>query len=181
MKKLKTNPYRLVTQLVIIGLLVFAGIRTLISNQYLADFEAYCPFGGIQAFSSFLLNNSLACNMTNVQISMGLMLVIAVIIFSKLFCSVICPVGSISEWLGKLGDKWKVRRTISGLSDKILRSLKYILLFITFYISVTSSELFCKWFCPYFSVTSGFHPDVDIIMAIVALVIVILNLFGVFG
>jgi len=85
----------------------------------------------------------------------------------------ICPVGSISEWLGKLGDKWKVRRTISGLSDKILRSLKYILLFITFYISVTTSELFCKWFCPYFSVTSGFNPDVDIFMATVALVIVI--------
>ena len=173
MKRLKTNPYRLVTQIVIIGLLVFIGIRTLISNQYVADFEAYCPFGGIQAFSSFLLNNSLACNMTNIQISMGLMLVIAVVVFSKLFCSVICPVGSISEWLGKLGDKWKVRRTISGLGDKILRSLKYILLFITFYLSVTTSELFCKWFCPYFSVTSGFHPDVDIFMAIIALVIVI--------
>jgi len=172
-RKLKTNPYRLLSQIVIIGILIFAGARILLNKEYVADFEAYCPFGGIQAFSSFLLNNSLACNMTNIQISMGLMLVIAVIIFSKLFCSVICPVGSISEWLGKLGDKWKVRRTISGLSDKILRSLKYILLFITFYISVTTSELFCKWFCPYFSVTSGFNPDVDIFMATVALVIVI--------
>ncbi len=175
MNKLKTNPYRLVPQIAIIALLIYAGIRTLISNQYVADFEAYCPFGGIQAYASFLFNNSLACNMTNVQISMGLFLVIAVVVFSKLFCSVICPVGSISEWLGKLCDKWKVRRTISGLSDKILRSLKYVLLFITFYVSVTTSELFCKWFCPYFSITSGFNPDIDIIMATIALVIVIVG------
>ena len=89
MNKLKTNPYRLVPQIAIIALLIYAGIRTLISNQYVADFEAYCPFGGIQAYASFLFNNSLACNMTNVQISMGLFLVIAVVVFSKLFCSVI--------------------------------------------------------------------------------------------
>ncbi len=173
MKKLETNPYRLATQIVIIGLLIFTGIKALISNQYIVDFEAYCPFGGLQAYASFLLNKSLACNMTNIQISMGLVLVVAVVVFSKLFCSVICPVGSISEWFGKLGDKWKVRRTISGLSDKILRSLKYILLFITFYISVTTSELFCKWFCPYYSVTSAFDSDVNVIMAIIALVIVV--------
>jgi len=84
-RKLKTNPYRLLSQIVIIGILIFAGARILLNKEYVADFEAYCPFGGIQAFSSFLLNNSLACNMTNIQISMGLMLVIAVIIFSKLF------------------------------------------------------------------------------------------------
>ena len=173
MKKVKTNPYRLATQILIIGLIVSAGIRTIISKQYIADFEAFCPLGGIQAYASFLLNHSLACNMTNLQISMGLMLVIAVVFFSKLFCSVICPVGSVSEWLGKLGDKWKLRRNISGLPDKILRSLKYILLFITFYFSVTRSELFCKWFCPYFSVTSGFHPDVNILMATIVLVVVI--------
>lgn len=173
MKKLKTNPYRLVTQIFIIGLIASAGLRTIISKQYIADFEAFCPFGGIQAYASFLLNHSLACNMTNLQISMGLMLVIAVVVFSKLFCSVICPVGSVSEWIGKLGDRWKVRRSISGWPDKILRSLKYILLFITFYFTVNSSELFCKWFCPYFSVTSGFHPDVNILMATIVLVVVI--------
>ena len=175
MQKLKINPYRLVAQIIILGLIVTAGIRMMLSTQYIADFEAYCPLGGIQAYASFLWNNSLACNMTNLQISMGLMLVIAVVVFSKLFCSVICPVGLVSEWLGKLGDRWKVRRTISGWTDKILRSLKYILLFITFYFTVTSSELFCKWFCPYFSVTSGFNADVNIIMASVALVVVILG------
>ena len=26
------------------------------------DVEAYCPFGGLQAFGTYLVNNSLACN-----------------------------------------------------------------------------------------------------------------------
>lgn len=173
MKKPTTNPYRLVAQVVVIGLIIFSGIRTIFSEQFTADVEAYCPFGGIQAYSSFLVNKSLACSMTNLQISMGLMLIIAVVLFSKLFCSVACPVGTVSEWIGKLGDRWRVKMAISGLADKILRSLKYILLFITFYFSVTSSELFCKWFCPYFSIASGFNPDVHILMAITALAIVV--------
>ncbi len=173
MSKSKTNPYRLLAQLSIFLLLAFMVVRIVADRNYIADFEAQCPFGGIQAFASFIFSGSLACSMTSVQIAMGFALIIAVVLFSKLFCSFICPVGSISEWLGHLGEKWKIRRSIGGWMDKIFRFLKYILLFITVYISVTSSELFCKWFCPYFAVASGFNADVDIIMASAALLIVV--------
>ena len=32
-----------------------------------ADVEAYCPFGGLQALGSYLVNNSLACTMSMTQ------------------------------------------------------------------------------------------------------------------
>ena len=96
--------------------------------------------------------------MTNLQISMGLMLLIAVVIFSKLFCSVICPVGSVSEWLGKLGDKWKVRRTISGWPDKILRSLKYVLLVITFHFISQAASYFANGIVHIFRSLPDFIP-----------------------
>jgi len=173
--KSRTNPYRLFAQLAVFLLLAIIVARIIANRNYVADFEAQCPFGGIQAFSSFLFKGSLACSMTSSQIAMGFALIIAVVLFSKLFCSFICPVGSISEWLGNIGEKWKIRRPVNGWKDKALRSLKYILLFITFYISVTSSELFCKWFCPYFAVASGFNTDVNIIMASAALAVVVLG------
>jgi polyferredoxin len=58
------------------------------------------------------------------------------LIFKKSFCSFLCPVGLISEWLWKLGRKlfgkrfvmpfgWKMTRWL----DYPLRSLKYLLLF----------------------------------------------------
>ena len=177
MSKFKTNPYRLLFQFAVIGFLIFMGIRYYTDKNYFPDFEAYCPFGGIQALSSYFVNNSLACSMTSAQIVMGVILIAIIILISKLFCSFICPIGTVSEWIGKLGEKFKMRYTISGVTDKILRSLKYILLFITVYFTVTSSELFCKKFDPYYATVSGFNSDVSIIMAISALTLVIIGSF----
>jgi len=172
-KKLKTNPFRLGIQIAIMLIISVLLIIPLFNKNFGADFEATCPFGGLQAFGSFLVNSSLTCTMTSIQIAIGLALILAVVLFSKLFCSYICPIGTISEWLGKLGEKWKVRINISGNLDKVLRVLKYGLLFITIYFSLASSELFCKKFCPYFSSVTGFHPDVNVLLGIIALVIVV--------
>ena len=113
--------------------------------------------------------------MTSTQIGMGVLFVIAVILFSKLFCSYICPIGTISEWLGKLGSKLKVRFTIKGIVDKILRSLKYILLFITLYYTFDSNELFCKKFDPYYAIATGFDMDVVVLYAAISIALVILG------
>ena len=139
------------------------------------DFEAYCPFGGLQALGSYLLNQALSCTMTSTQIVMGVLLFTGVLLFSKLFCSFICPIGTVSEWLGKLGDKLKIRYTIKGIIDKILRSIKYILLFITVYYTLQSNELFCKKFDPYYALASGFDNDVVILYAIITIAIAILG------
>ena len=69
------------------------------------DVEAYCPFGGLQAFGTYLVNNSLACSMSMLQIMMGLVLAVGVILFSKLFCGYLCPLGTVGEWMGRAGKK----------------------------------------------------------------------------
>lgn len=177
MKRISVNPYRLVIQIVFWGVLIFLGMKYLFYQNYTPDFEAYCPFGGVQAILSYISNDSLACAMTSAQIAMGVILFLVIILFSKLFCSFICPIGSFSEWLGKLGEKLKIRYTITGITDKILRSLKYILLFITLYFTINSSELFCKNFDPYYAVVSGYNADVSVIWATVAIALVIFGSF----
>lgn len=59
------------------------------------------PFGGLQALGSYLVNNSLACTMSMTQIMVGVMLAVGVILFSKLFCGYLCPLGTVSEWMGQ--------------------------------------------------------------------------------
>lgn len=172
-KRTKLNPYRTGLQWVILLMLVYLLIRPIIDRTYTADFEAYCPFGGLQAFSSFLTNNSLACSMTTTQIFMGFGLLVGIIFISKLFCSYICPIGTFTEWLGRLGKKFKVNKDIKGWPDRLLRVVKYALLFVTFYFSVTSSELFCKTFDPYYAVFTGFSSDVVISYAAMALFLTI--------
>lgn len=167
------NPYRVALQLIIVALIAYMVIRPMVDKSYTADFEAYCPFGGLQAASSFMVNNSLACSMTTTQIFMGIGLLLGVILVSKLFCSFICPIGSVTEWLSRKGRKLKVNFEIKGIADRLLRVLKYALLFVTFYFSVTSSELFCKTFDPYYAVFSGFSRDVVLSYAALALFLAI--------
>ncbi|MFZ5940375.1 MAG: 4Fe-4S binding protein [Bacteroidota bacterium] len=175
-KKLFTSnwPRTAIQWAVILAVIVIAALP-LINKAFTPDFEAYCPFGGVQALGSYLLNQSLACTMTSAQIVMGILMMIGVLLFSKLFCAYICPIGTISEWLGKLGDKLKVRFTIKGVADLALRSLKYILLFITFYFTLKSNELFCKKFDPYYAVTTGFSIDVVVLYAAIAIALVVLG------
>lgn len=172
-KAVKKNRFRMALQGLVLAGIAYLVIRPLADKAYHADFEAYCPFGGLQALSSYLANNSLACSMTTTQIAMGLALVVGVFLFSKLFCSYLCPIGMFTEWLGRLGTKMKMNFVIRGVADRLLRNLKYALLFVTFYFSVSSSELFCKTFDPYYAVFSGFSSDVVVSYAVLALLLAI--------
>ena len=169
------NIYRYILQYSILALLLYMLVRPYFDPSYLADFEAYCPFGGMLALTSFFVNTSLACSMTETQIFLGLALFAGVIIFGKLFCSYICPIGTVTEWLGNLGRKWKIQINVSGIADRLLRIFKYALLFFTAYFTVTSSELFCKEYDPYYASVTGFGHDVVFWYAVIALVITIIG------
>jgi polyferredoxin len=175
MKNKKTNYYRITLQWIILLLLAYLVLRPFIDTEYVSDFEAYCPLGGMQALSSYLVTDTLACSMTSLQISIAIALIIAIILFSKLFCSFICPVGTFTEWLGKIGEKFKIRYTIKGIPDRVLRILKFALLFITFYFTVNSSELFCKRYDPYYAAFSAFNADVVVWYAIITIAVVVLG------
>ncbi|MBU0764158.1 MAG: 4Fe-4S binding protein [Bacteroidetes bacterium] len=172
-KRTKFNVLRLILQWTILLMLGYMVIRLWADQGYYADFEAYCPFGGLQSLGSYLISNTLACSMTTVQIIMGLALVCSILLFSKLFCGYLCPVGTITEWLGKLGYLFRLRITVRGFMDRFLRVFKYALLFITLYFTFSTSELFCKKFDPYYALFTWFSSDVHLIYALIAIGITI--------
>ena len=92
---IKNWPKYLLQWGVLASLILF--LTGVISSENAADPETYCPMGGLQALATYLANNSLPCSMSMVQIAMGLALVAAVVLFSKLFCAYICPVGTVQD------------------------------------------------------------------------------------
>lgn len=141
-----------------------------------ANPEAYCPMGGLQALTTFFVRGSLPCSMSMVQIVMGIVLAAAVVLFSKLFCGYICPLGTVQDLLVKLRNVigWKGIEIKSGsIADKVLRVIKYALLFWIFYMTATASELFCKNLDPYYAVATGFKGEITLWMSIVTVALVL--------
>ena len=169
------NGIRTLIQLGILGVAIFWLIRVLIDPNLYVDFEAYCPMGGIQSLFTFLENGALACSMAGMQLVLGIVLMICVLLFSKLFCGYICPLGTIAEWFGKIGRKYKIQVTIPHTADKILRLFKYLLLGITLYFTLSTNELFCKSYDPFFAIFSRFGTDVIPWMAITAIAILMIG------
>lgn len=143
------------------------------------DVEKYCPFGGLQALSTYLHSNSLACTMSMLQIMMGITLAVGVILFGRLFCGYLCPLGTVTELLGRAGRKCRcnVEPRQGAALDVVLRAAKYILLFTIFYFTIQSSELFCKRLDPYYAVATGFKGEIVVWMTAVSVTLLFLGSF----
>ena len=168
------NKIRPIFQAIFLGLILYVAARPIFDKAYIADFERYCPFGGISSFFSKLNNGSMACNMSETQVFLGLVLLVGAGFIGKLFCSYVCPIGSVTEWIGKLGEKLKIRKELPKSLDRYFRVLKYALLFITVYFTMTESELFCKTYDPYFATVNLFNnADLILFYAIPAFIITV--------
>ena len=175
---LKNWPKYLLQWGVLAALIVF--ITGIIPSEEAVDPEKYCPMGGLQAFATYLANNSLPCSMSMVQIAMGLALVAAVVLFSKLFCAYICPVGTVQDIIVKLRNAMHIKslKVRNGsIADKVLRIVKYALVFWIFYETVNASELFCKNLDPYYAIATGFKGEITLWMSIVSISVIVLGSF----
>ena len=163
---------------VLVALIVF--ITGLIPSEVAVDPEAYCPMGGLQALATYLANNSLPCSMSSLQVMMGIALIAAVVLFSKLFCAFICPLGTVQDLISKARNAMHIKSLKirnGSVADKVLRIVKYALLFWIFYSTVEASELFCKNLDPYYAVATGFKGEITLWMSIVSICVVVLGSF----
>ena len=163
---------------VLAALVVF--ITGIIPSETAVDPETYCPMGGLQALATYLANNSLPCSMSSLQVMMGIALVAAVVLFSKLFCAFICPLGTVQDLLSKARKALHIKALKirnGGVADKILRIVKYALLFWIFYMTVEASELFCKNLDPYYAIATGFKGEITLWMSITTVSIIVLGGF----
>lgn len=159
------------------GVLAALAAFLLIPGKDPANPEAYCPMGGLQALTTFFVRGSLPCSMSMMQIVMGIVLAAAVVLFSKLFCGYLCPLGTVQDLLMKLRNTigWRGIVVKNGtVADKVLRVIKYVLLFWIFYSTTTASELFCKNLDPYYAVATGFKGEITLWMSLISVAAVIL-------
>ena len=113
-----------------------ASLRNLLppGNRLVAlwpDLQGFCPFGAVQTLFRGLFDASylLRTGYSNQWVLLGVLII--TLLFGAVFCSTLCPLGSIQEWIGKLGKKLLKKRynpPVPKKVDKILKSLRFLVL-----------------------------------------------------
>ncbi len=183
----KNRAFRFGTQILFFAIVSFIAI-----NHYLEEIgnslsfissdslHAFCPYGGVEAFFAWLNYDVLIKKIhTSSFVILGIVLSTA-ILFGPVFCSFACPLGSIQEWIGKIGKRIfrkKYNHFIPAKFDKILRYLRYGVLIFVVYLTTNSLRLIFLEVDPYYALFNFWSSEETIGGIIVLIIILISSLF----
>lgn len=172
--KNKLNFFRRISQIIVVAIVAYAGIRHQVVGggpQGSAPVDSYCPFGGVETLFYYFKTGQFL-DKTNASNFVLLAAVIALsIIAGSAFCSWLCPLGAVQEWLAKLGKKVFGRNfNLPAKLHNPLRYLRYVSLIAIIFFTVRGSSLVFETYDP-FKVL--FHFNFETTTAIVIFVLTI--------
>lgn len=154
--------------------LVKAG-RTSIPILGSASVHAICPFGGVETFISFITAGIMVRKVHESALVMMGVIFVLTLLLGPIFCSYVCPLGSIQEWFGKIGKKIflnKYNTLVPKKLDKILGYVRYIILI---WVIIQTFRSMILIFNPYDPFSALFHIWTDE-LAIGGLIVLIVTL-----
>lgn len=158
----------------------FFALIAVIAVTEITSLHAVCPFGGVVTLYSVITQGTLLqkIHMSSI-ILMGLILISA-ILFGPVFCGWVCPLGSIQEWIGKLGKKifpQKHNNFIPPKLDRVLRYLRILVLIWVVYITAKSGYLMFSNIDPFQALFKFWTEDVTVLALVVLGVTLVASLF----
>lgn len=127
-----------------------------------SDFEKWCPFGGIETTYLFFFHDTFSCSLGSSNLYVAGFVILLTLFARRSFCSYVCPIGTVSEWTGKLRGRtsrrglWRVPPRL----DAVLRKIKYPLLVLILYFTFAERELIFRAFDPFYALCSKHGEDI---------------------
>jgi len=88
--------------------------------------DALCPFGGMESLYSLLASGTWLRRVAPSSLILLVIVALATLLFGRVFCGWICPLGTIGEWTAKISRRLGIRpREMPEPLDRQLRFLKY--------------------------------------------------------
>ncbi len=122
--------------------------------------ETYCPFAGLVALYPLLRHNTYTCAMNEFHVALFVSLVALTFVTKKSFCSWVCPLGTVQEWIGKAGRKLFGRYVRPpAVIDRVLLNLKYVVLVLVLGLTWTvwQGDLGFRAYDPFYIIFTGFQ------------------------
>jgi len=134
----------------------------LLSN---ASLHAVCPFGGVVSLYQFVTVGAFTQKIHESSLILMILVFILAFLFGPVFCGWVCPLGSIQEWVGKLGKrlfKKRYNHFIPYRIDQYLRYLRYIMLAWVLYMTAMTGNLAFGDIDPYYALFNFWTGEVAI-------------------
>lgn len=142
-----------------------------------ASLHAVCPFGGVETLYTFVASGLYVKKVHSASLALAGIVMLLSVFFGPVFCGWVCPLGTVQEWVGKLGRKLFRRRYnhfVPARLDGYLRYARYGVLLWVLYVTATSGVLIFEAYDPYYALFNFWSTEV----AWTALLILGLTLLG---
>lgn len=168
--KSHSQQIRLAVQIIFFALILGTAINHTLSEAGIAipilgsaSIHSLCPFGGVVTIYTLLTTGRFVQKIHESAIVMLGVVGVTSILFGSAFCGWLCPLGSIQEWIGKLGRKLfkrKYNNVIPAKLDRVLRLFKYVVLVWIIYVTAVSAKLVFEDYDPYYALFNFWSGEV---------------------
>lgn len=158
---MKSKHIRLILQIVFFAFIGFITINHVLAIDGAGfaalpniSLHALCPFGAVETFASLAIGQELIRQLHASVIVLGSVVLILTLLLGPVFCSHICPLGSIQEWFGKLGKKIFKKRYNKLIPKKlhhVLKYLRFVVLGLILWQTYSSASLIFESYDPYYA------------------------------
>lgn len=146
---------RLVFQIFFIEFIIYAAIMFFAGDSYF-NCESYCPMGAVETLPLFLKNLQFPCAVNEFNYSIFLGVLMLTVFFKRVFCSWICPLGTLNELVSSIRERFSRYSPMSHNALKISAALKTVVLLVIVGSTFYYYDLVFRPFCPYFT-AFGLH------------------------
>lgn len=184
---MKSKHIRLTLQIVFFALIALISINHTLAESGKAlsfipevSLHAICPFGSIVTLASLVTGQGLIRQLHPSVMVIGSVVLLLTLLFGPVFCSHICPLGSIQEWLGKLGKKIFKKRYNTLIPKKlhnILKYLRYVVLILILVQTYRTATLMFANIDPYYALFHFWTGETAIAALVILGVTLIMSLF----
>ncbi len=122
------------------AIVFIAGLILLFGLSF--NVEAFCPFGAVESMFTFFHDGQLLCSLGIGNYYMLIAVVIVTILFRRVFCGYICPIGIISAFLRKVSAFLKIKQlAVPTKLDKALSFVRYLVLILVLFFTAQLATL----------------------------------------
>lgn len=145
-----------------------------------ASLHAVCPFGGVVSIYQFFVDGTFVKKIHESSFILMAIVFTLAVAFGPVFCGWICPMGSIQEWVGKLGRrlfKKRYNHFVPQTLDRVLRYLRYGVLAWVLTMTAFTGKLIFEEVDPFMALFSLWSSELSLTGLGILVLVLLLSLF----